>query len=343
MTRDELDLIDIPGNSTVLPLLLPGKAVEVGAAWPVPGDAVAMLLGIDAVSSTDVQCTLVEVTPPHVGKSRMAKVKFAGHVDGSAGGAATEIALQGAFDYDLKARRVTRLDLHIDEDRAIGQAGPGLKVACRVELTAQPLQYAPQVIDDRMIRLARAPDAQALLLSCQGEGYRFLHSRRWHVVDQRQNVTALRLIDRGEMLAQCNIATPKPEAGKPSPARPTTLAAYQQEVRKSLGERFGKQISAEELTTKAGLTAFVVVAEGETQGVPVRWVSYLLTQPSSGKQAGLVFTLSPKHVERFGAAATEVLNTFRIESGASMARLPAAKGPAPAASRLPDRRPRVQR
>ncbi len=348
MTRDELDLIDIPGNSAVLPLLLPGKAVEVGAKWPVPGDTVAMLLGIDTVSSTDVQCTLTEVTTPKVGPGKVAKVQFAGHVDGSAGGVATEIALQGNFEYDLTARRVSRLDMHINENRAIGQVGPGLKVSCRLQLTAQALQYAPQLTDDRMIRLAREPDAAALLLSCESaEGHRFLHSRRWYVVDQRQNVTALRLIDGGEMLAQCNIAPAKTEATKTEPgkadrAKPMTLMAYQQEVRKSLDKRFQKQISVDEVTTKAGLKAFVIVAEGEAQEVPVRWVHYLLTHPS-GKQAGLVFTLEPKQAERFGTAAEDLVNTYRIDGPTSTAKALTTKKPTPAASRLPERKPRVAR
>jgi hypothetical protein len=341
ITRDELDLIDIPGNSAVLPLLLPVRPVEVGVKWAVPGDAVAMLLGIDVVSSTDVQCTLTEVTTPPASGSKLAQVRFAGHVDGSANGAATEIAVQGSFDYDLKARRITRLDLHINESRAISQMGPGLKVSCRLQLTAQTLPYAPQVSDDRMILLARSPEPPALLLACESaDGYRFLHSRQWQVVDQRQGVTALRLFDRGELLAHCNVALAK-EPG-PGESRPTTLMAYQQEVRKSLDKRFGKQISADEVTTKTGLKGFVVVAEGEAQEMPVRWVHYLLTHPS-GKQAGLVFTLEPKQAERFGTAAEDLVNTFRIDAQATTAAAPGRNARMPAVSRLPERTPRVVR
>src|SRR5205823_3043153 len=153
ISRDELELIDIPGNSAVLPLLLPGKAVEVGAKWAVPADTLAMLLGIDSASSCDVQCTLKEATA-----NKLAKIEFAGNVDGSAGGVATEIAVKGNFDYDLAARRVCRLDLRITENRAIGQVGPGLKVSCHVQLTAKHLAQSQQLTDDRTIRLARSPD-----------------------------------------------------------------------------------------------------------------------------------------------------------------------------------------
>jgi hypothetical protein len=352
LTRDELDLIDIPGNSAVLPLLLPRKEVQVSDKWPAPADALAMLLGIDAVSSTDVQCTLTEVTAPQIGSGRLAKVQFAGHVDGSAGGVATEIALKGNFDYDMKARRVARLDMQIEEDRAIGHVGPGLKVNCRVQLVAHPLKNSPQLMDDRTIRLARSPDPEALLLAYESaDGYRLLHSRQWHVVDQRENVTALRLIEGGELLAQCNIAPAKKDGSKPDQAGPQTLMAYQQEVKKALDKRFRKQLLAKETKTKTGLEAFIVVAEGEAQDVPVRWVYYLLTH-ASGKQVGLAFTLEPKHVERFGAAAEELVNTLRIDgpapAKATTAKAPVTKAPATkprsqAVNRVPVRKPRVAR
>jgi hypothetical protein len=346
LTRDELDLIDIPGNSAVLPLLLPGKSVEMGADWPVAADTLAMLLGIDSVSSTDVQCKLMQVAAAQGRAGRTAKIRLAGHVDGSINGAATEIALRGDLDYDLKARRISRLEIEIDETRAIGPVGPGLKVNCRVQLTAATLASSPQLTDDRTIRLAREPSATALLLTCElADGYRFHHSRQWHVVDQRQSVTALRLMDGGEMLAQCNIAPAKADA-----ARPKTLAAYEQEVRKALDQRFEKQVSSREFTTKTGLQAFAVVAEGQAQDVPVRWAHYLLTHPSS-KQIGVAFTLEPKHAGRFGMAGEELVNTLRMDGQGAVTqgatapttavkKSPATKQPSPAASRVPQRKPR---
>jgi hypothetical protein len=176
-------------------------------------------------------------------------------------------------------------------------------------------------------------------------------------MDQRQNVTAMRLLDRGELLAQCNIAKAgiaKTEPGQPEPAKVTTLEAYQQEVRKALDKRFRKQISANEFTTKAGLKAFHVVVEGEAQEVPVRWLHYLLTH-SSGKQFGFVFTLEPKQASRFGTGAEELVNTFRLDGPAETTKAPPAKTAAPktatapkskstpSAQKLPERKPRVAR
>ena len=45
-----------------------------------------------------------------------------------------------------------------------------------------------------------------------------LHDRRWHVTVDRPELTVLRLVDRGELIAQCNIS-PAPDA-KPGNRHP---------------------------------------------------------------------------------------------------------------------------
>jgi len=160
------------------------------------------------------------------------------------------------------------------------------------------------------VRAARDAEASAgwLRFHSARDGYRLLHSRQWHVVDDRQNLVALRLLQRGELIAQCNISPGKPlESGKP-----WTLETYQEEVQKTLDKRFRKIVSAEEKTSRTGLKLLTVVAEGEWQEVPVRWVYYLLTH-KSGKQVGLVFTLEAKAVERFGLAAEELVSGLVID------------------------------
>jgi len=142
LTREELDLVDIPGNSAVLPLLLPGKPLEIGGTWTVAADTLAMLLGIDTVSASDVRFVLFEAA-----EGGTAKVQFAGHVDGAAQGVATEIRLKGSLDFDLTARRIGRFEMTVNEDRRIGHIGPGLNVECRLVVTATPVKSAPQIED----------------------------------------------------------------------------------------------------------------------------------------------------------------------------------------------------
>ena len=134
------------------------------------------------------------------------------------------------------------------------------------------------------------------------------------------------------------------------PMVPTrTMMSAQTTLLSPMTRRSGLKRSTNETTTKTGLKAFVIVTEGEAQEVPVHWVHYLLTHPS-GKQVGLVFTMEPKQAERFGNAAEELVSTFRIDVPAPPAKAsptvktaPAPKPSPAAATRLPERKPRVAR
>ena len=61
LTHAELGLIDLLGNSLLLDRLLPEKAVAVGESWKQSSSLVCDLLGLDAVTESDVQSTLVSV------------------------------------------------------------------------------------------------------------------------------------------------------------------------------------------------------------------------------------------------------------------------------------------
>jgi hypothetical protein len=332
LTREELDLVDIPGNTAVLPQLLPAEPLAIGESWKVDHDALAMFLGIDAVSASDVACKLWQVTP-----GRIARVRFSGHVNGAVHGVATEIQLKGRFDYDLAARRFTEFEMTVDEDRGISPIGPGLKVTCELKLQIDGIASSQHVTADRAARLAEnaPPSDPFLYFHWQSTGYHLSLSRLWHIVDERPHLLVLRLIERGELVAQCNISPGQPAAASalkksgektpPPAARPKTLQEYTEQVRKALDKNFGKLVSTGQGTTAAGTKFFHVVADGQVQEVPVRWVYYLLYD-DAGRHAGLVFTFEQKLASKFGTAGEKLIDQFRfVAASTASAAAPASK------------------
>src|SRR5262245_6930447 len=58
LTRDELDLLQVPGGELAPESLLAPRAVKIGGQWPLAEATVARLLGLEAISEQDVICTL---------------------------------------------------------------------------------------------------------------------------------------------------------------------------------------------------------------------------------------------------------------------------------------------
>ena len=82
----------------------------------------------------------------------------------------------------------------------------------------------------------------------------------------------LKLIDKGQMLAQCNIAS-LPDA---APGKTIGMEEFQDNVRKALGKNLQSLVEAGRGPSRAGYQLAHVVAEGVVEDVPIRWLYYLV-------------------------------------------------------------------
>ena len=94
LTRNELDLVDVPGNSLLLDRLLPAKPVVVGDRWKHDDALLAMLLGLDAISASEVSSEIKDLDNDN------ARIELAGSVQGAIGGVSTEFELKGRYKFD---------------------------------------------------------------------------------------------------------------------------------------------------------------------------------------------------------------------------------------------------
>jgi len=307
LTREELELIDIQGSSLLAPMLLPGKEVKIGDRWKHDTAVLAGLLGVEAISQCDVESTLSDLA------GSVATMKLKGHVSGAVGGVATEIDVTAQYRFDLEKRRITGLDMEIKETRAIGHAAPGLDVTARLQLKLTPADKSVSLSDQSLADLPLAAHAGLSLLSFESEKGRFgiLHDRRWHVLNDLKEATIMRLIDKGELVAQCNIVRmPNLPAGKQ-----VALKAFQDDVRASLDKHLEQFVEATESKTETGLRQLRVVAVGTVSEVPIQWIYYLVTD-DRGHRAALVFTLESKLAEQFAGSDGPVVGNLRFQDDA---------------------------
>jgi hypothetical protein len=305
LTRPELDLIDVPANSLILDSLLPSRAVGIGDRWQLADDMVAGLLGLDAVSQSNVECELKEVAGPR------AKLELAGRVLGAVGGVGTEIEVKGKYRYDFEMRRVTGLGLLVKERRSIGHVTTGLDVVAKLQLALGPAGDNKHLTDAKLARQDLSPRPDSLLLRCESPTKKFtiLHSRDWHLMTDSGELLALRLVDRGELVAQCNVSV-LPDV---RPGHIPSLAKFQQDLRRSLDKSFDNFVEASESTNSAGYRVMRVVVEGQISDLPLHWHYYLVTD-EAGHAAVLAFTVENELVPRLAEADGELVASLRFTS-----------------------------
>ncbi len=294
----------MPANSLVLDDLLPATPVELKGTWKPSEEAVQALLGLDALSSTDVESTLGEVS-----NQGLATITMAGKVRGAVGGVASDIELKAKME--AQEGRIVRMALLIKEKRAIGHVNPGLDVVAKVLIKVAPIATSAHVSPAVVAKLPSRASASLTQLVYQPKdaSYELWHDRRWFNTSDERALSVMRYLDRGELVAQCNIS-PVADAPQGKNILAMSLDEYQNEVKEALGKKFGQIVNSSESEIDQN-HIYRVVAEGEQSELPIRWVYYLIVGPK-GQRVSLSFTMEASLAERFGGADQELVAQIKL-------------------------------
>jgi hypothetical protein len=301
LTREELDLVQWPGDSLVADALLPASSVAVGGSWQVDEAMLGALLNIDTVGQSDVSAELIETNRDY------AQIDAEGVVHGTVDGTTTTIEIKSRCYFDLHRRSVHSLQLVTKEKRSAGEVSPGVEAVAKVRLQFVPLSRSDSLSDSVVAKMGAVPGADAIQLSFlpTNRVYHLLHDRYWHVTSDAKSAVVLRRMQDGDVLGQCNIsALPVIEKGKQ-----VTLESFRDDVRSTLGKNFGRFVKAGEFVDQRGRLVYHVEAEGKVTDVPIHWRYYLVGEPD-GRRAALVFTLEQSMAVRFGQADRQILSGF---------------------------------
>ncbi len=301
LRREELDLIDLPGGTLVLDEVLPTEPVALGESWKLADTTLGALLCLDAVGWSDVECVLGTL------KDGLADIAAAGRVSGAVGGISSEIELKIKYKFDVRAGRITAFAMLIKEKRAVGHLGPGLDTVAKVIVKITPKSASRALTPSRIRQIPKRTTPKLLELGYVPKGgqFRFRYDRRWYVTGDDPKLAVLRMVDRGELLAQCNLSA------LPKVKKPVTLAEFQRDVERSLGKNFGRFTSASQTVNEAGYAAFRVVVQGKVSELPIEWIYYLV-QDRQGHRVSLAFTLQQNLRERFAEADRRVVEALQL-------------------------------
>ena len=308
LTRDELDLIDVPGNSAQWWRLLPTQPVKLGDAWFLSRAAVKTLLRLEAISKWAVRCKLQKVA------GKMLTIAIAGTVEGAAGGAASQLRVDGTCQVDLTRKQIAEFKLTIWEERQMGHAQPGFKIEAQVHAVATPLAAsAPAAAAVRKTPtsdLNTLPD-DLLLLSFQASqgGFQLLHDRRWRVLADNPEVSILRCVQRGELVAQANISRLPDRGDKPA----WSPAQLEKKIRASLGDKFTRIVDSTQRQDGRGYRILRIRAAGAAEDVKLIWTYWYLANREGG-QVSLVITHEQKHAAMLAETDQALADSVRIST-----------------------------
>jgi hypothetical protein len=309
LTHEELDLTDHL-DTLAITGLLPQKDVAVGDSWKVANLAVQALCHLQGLTEHSLTGKLEQV------KDGLAVFKVAGIASGIDEGASVKVTIDAACQFDVQQRRLVSVDWKQTDVREPGPVSPASTMTVVTQLRRTPVAPVNELSDVALATWSvspqdRAPPTQektALYFKDREGRFELLHSRDWQLVGETSTHLVLRLMDRGEFVAQASIAPWK----KAEPGKHMLEAEFVAMVGTAPGWE-GKVLpdSAKAQTLENGQWTYFVAAEGELDGVHALQDSYLVAGPN-GDQVVLTFTMTPAQAQKLGSRDLELVRGLTL-------------------------------
>ncbi len=300
ISREELDLVKVPGNSLLLDRLLPNRSVRTGESFSSDVNLFGRLLNWSSVESGDLRSELKQVA------NGLAVISMTGTLTGLTDAAESTVEVRGEYRYDVHWGRITWLQLDLNESRKVGLVHPAFDVATQLRMRVEPLKSST-ALTDAVVVSALQSDVQGpsqLHLKPRASDIELIHDPRWHVTSDQPRRTVMRCLHQDELLAQLTIS----ELAMLPAGRELSLEAFQTEIRTALGDRFVEFTSADH-SEQRGFRTLRVVATGKVGDVPIQWVYYHVND-KSGRRAAFVYILESENLETFGQTDREMVAQF---------------------------------
>ena len=303
LTRDELDLVTEHFNPQCLAGLLPGKAVNVNDTWEIAPAAALAAGQFDGLVAHKLVGKLVSVAD---GK---ATFSIEGTAEGIENGSKVGLAITATGVFDVAAKRVVSLTWKQKDDRDQGPVSPASQVDVTVTLKREALAQPPKELDDAVLAVlpkAEVPPAMTALRHADPKGaYSLTYPRDWHITGQTDQHLVLRLLDKGEFVAQATVALwKKAEPGKHTPAED-----FKKAVNSAPGWTAARVIEDGETTLADGRWLYRIAAEGKMEELAVIQTFHLLAGPG-GDQVAVTFAMKPEKAKGFGARDKEFVGAI---------------------------------
>ena len=291
--RSELELTGEHFDTLGLAGLLPAKPVALGDTWKVSNPVVQALCGFEGLIEQDLSCKLESCD------GKLARVSVTGKVKGIDVGALTNVTVTSHYHFDLSAGRLVWLNWTQKDERDQGPASPASTVEATTTLTRAAVATPASLADIALVPVPDGfePPARMLHLDYQDpkKRYNLLYSRQWHIVGQTEEHLVMRLMDRGDFVAQVTVTPWAAGAG----GNAVSPEEFKDKMSRLRGWQPEHELQAGAVPTEKGRKIYRLSCAGTLEGVEVIQNFYHVSH-EDGRQVVLAFTMTPKQAERLG-------------------------------------------
>jgi hypothetical protein len=250
----------------------------------------------------------------------MAHISVNGPASGIDLGAAVKLTIQSVCRYDLKKKRIIGVEWKQKDEREQGPASPAAAVETTTTLTRhllddEPVELTEYALADADVDAVPAPPTEEMLqLSYTDPKDRFtlVYNREWQIVAQTDEHLTMRLMERGDFVAQVTL-TPWDKA---APGKHMSGAELQEEM-DNLPDWTPdqKREDGEVPADQKDHWMYRISALGDLEGLKVM-ENYFVVAGPQGDQVILAFTLRQGVVDKLGTRDMQLANGIGFKTKA---------------------------
>jgi len=300
VTSDNFDLLSIVG-------LLPGKEVAVGDTWKIAHATAQNVCNFEGLTGHTLTGKLQSV------KDGVARFSVTGTADGIDLGALVKLTIDAQGEFDLKTKRLVRLEWSQKDDREAGPVSPATKVETRTLIKRKQIEPSADLSDAALVSIPEggaAPPSALTQLEHRDVKDRFelTYGREWQIVSQSESRLIMRLMEHGDFIAQVQV-TPWERAKK---GKHLSVEEFRDAMNSTPGWELEKELQAGKVPSPVdGRTIIRLSLLGKLDGVAVMQNFYLVAI-EDGQQVVVAFTLSPKQADKLGARDISLVTSMEV-------------------------------
>jgi hypothetical protein len=294
LRRAEVELTSEHFDTLALSGVLAGKEVQVGDSWKLTNSVAQALCNFEGLSEQNLSGKLESV------KDGVAVVSVSGTASGIDDGAMVKLSVEATGRFDVAAKHLVALEWRQKDERQQGPVSPASTVETTTKVDRKSIEQPATLSDVALVSVPdKDPPSAMLNLECadlKGR-YELMHPREWQTVSQTADHLVLRLVERGDFIAQATI-TPWKSAAKGEHLSPE---AFKEAMNATQGWEPESELQSGEVPGDgAGRWIYRISVQGRLDGVAVVQNFYLIAAPG-GEQVVVVVTMTPKQADKLGA------------------------------------------
>lgn len=303
LTDEELELTGEHFDVLAIHGILPGKEVAVGDTWDVSIPVAQSLAGVDAVITSKLLCKFEKVERNH------AIISITGDLEGINKGATVKATMAAGLVYSLADKHFTGCTWRYRENKEQGPLSPASEIESEISVTWKHGLALTEVTDGKASTIPAVPPPALLMLEFRDAANRFAfhYDRNWGVVTKTEKQAILRLLDKGELVAQLNL-TPYQQV---KPGEHVTLDDMEKLINDAPGYKVEKVIEKIPVETAPGFWIGKVSATGEASDIPMQQILYAIAGPR-GDQVLLSFTVETEHAGKLAGRDLSLVKTVTL-------------------------------